>query len=210
MERLICLVMGYGFGLFQTGYLYGKYKHMDIRQHGSGNAGATNTLRVMGPKAGLIVFLGDFFKTVAAMILARTLFGNSSCGGDLLALYAGLGATLGHNFPFYLNFKGGKGVACMAGIVTALDLRIMLVCLAVFAGTVAATRYVSLGSILVAVVFFVLTLFFKNTGRFDVPAELGTEFLLVAAVLSLMILWRHRANIGRLLHGTENKIGSKK
>ena len=117
MERLICIVIGYIFGLIQSGYLYGKANHMDIRQYGSGNAGSTNVLRVMGKKAGAIVFLGDFFKAVLAMAVCRLLFkGNADV--DLLALYAGLGVTLGHNFPFYLKFKGGKGIACMAGIMT--------------------------------------------------------------------------------------------
>ena len=121
MERLICIVIGYIFGLIQSGYLYGKANHMDIRQYGSGNAGSTNVLRVMGKKAGAIVFLGDFFKAVFAMAVCRLLFkGNADV--DLLALYAGLGVTLGHNFPFYLKFKGGKGIACMAGIMTAMDL----------------------------------------------------------------------------------------
>ena len=101
MERLICIVIGYIFGLIQSGYLYGKANHMDIRQYGSGNAGSTNVLRVMGKKAGAIVFLGDFFKAVFAMAVCRLLFkGNADV--DLLALYAGLGVTLGHNFPFYL------------------------------------------------------------------------------------------------------------
>ena len=104
MERLICIVIGYIFGLIQSGYLYGKANHMDIRQYGSGNAGSTNVLRVMGKKAGAIVFLGDFFKAVLAMAVCRLLFkGNEEV--DLLALYAGLGVTLGHNFPFYLKFK---------------------------------------------------------------------------------------------------------
>lgn len=108
MERLICVAIGYAFGLIQSGYLYGRINHIDIRQHGSGNAGSTNVLRVMGTKAGAVVFLGDFFKAVAAICLVRVLFASGSDSVDLLALYAGLGVTLGHNFPFYLRFKGGR------------------------------------------------------------------------------------------------------
>ena len=130
MERFLCVGIGYLFGLLQSGYLYGKSRQMDIRQYGSGNAGSTNVLRVMGKKAALIVFLGDFFKAVAAMGLVRVLFAGNG-GPDMLALYAGLGVTLGHNFPFYLHFKGGKGIACMAGIMTAMDVRITLTCLVV-------------------------------------------------------------------------------
>ncbi|MBD9156739.1 MAG: glycerol-3-phosphate acyltransferase, partial [Lachnospiraceae bacterium] len=93
MIRLACVAIGYVFGLFQTGYIYGELKGTDIRQHGSGNAGATNALRTLGWKAGLITLLGDCFKCVFAV---------------LLGMYAALGVILGHNFPFYLKFKGGK------------------------------------------------------------------------------------------------------
>ena len=107
MIRVVCVLIGYIFGLFQTSYIYGKMKGIDIRKHGSGNAGTTNTLRVMGKKAGAIVLLCDIMKTGLAMTLVRFLFKNTY--GDilpLLALYTGAGAILGHNFPFYLHFKG--------------------------------------------------------------------------------------------------------
>ena len=116
MERLICIVIGYLFGLVQTGYIYGKIKHIDIRKHGSGNAGATNALRTLGWKAGTITFLGDCLKCVLAVIFVRVIFSQSAYV-ELLAMYSGLGAVLGHNFPFYLNFKGGKGMASTAGLI---------------------------------------------------------------------------------------------
>ena len=148
MERILCLLTGYVFGLFQTGYLYGKMHHIDIRQYGSGNSGTTNALRVMGKKAGLLVFMGDFLKTVFACLLVRLVMkGDPSV--DLYVLYAGLGVVLGHNFPFYLHFKGGKGIASMAGILVSMDWRVTLVCASLFLGAVILTRYVSLGSILV-------------------------------------------------------------
>ena len=110
MERLICLAIGYVCGLFQTGYLVGRMSHVDIRKKGSGNAGTTNALRVLGWKAGLMTFAGDVIKCVAAFLIVRFMYqGNDSL--PLLALYAGAGVTLGHNFPFYMNFKGGKGIA---------------------------------------------------------------------------------------------------
>ena len=185
MERLICVAIGYAFGLIQSGYLYGRINHIDIRQHGSGNAGSTNVLRVMGTKAGAVVFLGDFFKAVAAICLVRVLFASGSDSVDLLALYAGLGVTLGHNFPFYLRFKGGKGIACMAGIMTAMDFRITLTCFVVFAVVVAV-------------------------GSYRVAALSLPEFYILGGVLMGMAVWRHRANIGRLLSGTENKLGASK
>lgn len=207
MERLISLVIGYAFGLIQSGYLYGRFKRVDIRQHGSGNAGSTNVLRVMGKKAALIVFLCDFFKAVIAMLLVRLLFKNSA-DADLFSLYAGLGVTLGHNFPVYLHFKGGKGIAAMAGIMTAMDLRITLICFVVFTGSVLLTRYVSLGSILVSIAFFISLLVFEQMGSYSVAAPQRPEFYLLGAVLMCMAVWRHRANIRRLLSGTENKLGA--
>ena len=198
MERLICVAIGYAFGLIQSGYLYGRINHIDIRQHGSGNAGSTNVLRVMGTKAGAVVFLGDFFKAVAAICLVRVLFASGSDSVDLLALYAGLGVTLGHNFPFYLRFKGGKGIACMAGIMTAMDFRITLTC------------FVSLGSILVSITFFAELIIFGRMGSYRVAALSLPEFYILGGVLMGMAVWRHRANIGRLLSGTENKLGASK
>ena len=212
MERLVCLGIGYAFGLIQSGYLYGRSKGLDIRQYGSGNAGSTNVLRVMGKKAGAIVFFGDFFKAVFAMALAQLLFGrgDGAVNSSLWALYAGLGVTLGHNFPFYLKFRGGKGIACMAGILTFMDFRIMLTCLVVFGVTVSITRYVSLGSILVAVIFFAELVIFGSQGSYRVAEGCFPEFCVLGGILMVMAIWRHRANIKRLLTGTENKLGASK
>lgn len=209
MERVIALVIGYAFGLIQTGYLYGRFKHMDIRQHGSGNAGSTNVLRVMGKKAALMVFLGDYLKAVIAMCLVRLIFRNSA-SPDLLSLYAGLGVTLGHNYPCYLHFKGGKGIASLAGIMTAMDLRVTLVCFIFFTVSVFVTRYVSLGSVLVSVSFFVSLVVFEQMGSYRVALSSRPEFYILGAVLMCLALWRHRANIKRLLSGTESKLGASK
>ena len=210
MLRILCLAIGYVFGLFQTGYLYGKLHKIDIRNYGSGNAGTTNALRVLGKKAGLIVFLGDFFKTVFACLLVRILFkGNPSL--DMYVLYAGVGVILGHNFPCYLHFKGGMGIASTAGILVAMDWRITLVCAVIFLASVILTRYVSLGSILVVVAFLAQIIFYGLGGSYQVAPENMTEFFCVAAFVTLMAIWRHRANIKRLLSGTENKLwGNKK
>ena len=166
MERVICLALGYVFGLFQTGYLYSKAHHMDIRNYGSGNSGSTNVLRVMGVKAGFIVFLGDFSKTVLACLLTRKLFGVQTDMMYVFLLYTGFGVVLGHNFPFYMGFKGGKGIAASAGLLAATDWRVMLVCLIVFVAVVAITRYVSLGSILVMILFFAGMVFFGSRGDY--------------------------------------------
>ncbi|MBR9943050.1 glycerol-3-phosphate 1-O-acyltransferase PlsY [Clostridiaceae bacterium Marseille-Q3526] len=212
MERLICLGIGYAFGLIQSGYLYGRSKGLDIRQYGSGNAGSTNVLRVMGAKAGAAVFLGDFFKAVFAMGAAQFLFGHGdgAANSALWAMYAGVGVTLGHNFPFYLHFRGGKGIACLAGILSTMDLRIMVSCMLVFGLAVGITRYVSLGSILVSLVFLAELIFFGSQGSYQVTEACFPEFCILGAFLTFMAIWRHRANIKRLLSGTENKLGAKK
>ncbi len=210
MDRVLCLVMGYVFGLFQTGYLYGKINHIDIRNYGSGNSGTTNALRVLGKKAGLIVFAGDFLKTVFACLAARLIF-QESPDTDLYVLYAGLGVVLGHNFPCYLKFKGGKGIASMAGILVSMDWRVTLVCAALFLGAVIITRYVSLGSILVVISFFIQMLIYGTRGDYRVSGERLMEFFAVSFVLMAMAIWRHKTNIKRLLSGTENKLwGGKK
>ena len=210
MERVISLLIGYVFGLLQSGYLYGKFvKNTDIRQHGSGNAGSTNILRVFGVKSALIVFLGDFFKAVVAMFIARKLFGGTG-NGDLYALYAGLGVTLGHDFPFYMNFKGGKGIASMAGILTAMGLRSTAVCLLIFVAVVYLTRFVSLGSILVSIAFGVMNIYFCWKGYYNVLPGNCPEVYAITLFLTGLAIQRHHANIGRLLSGTENKISFSK
>lgn len=214
MERGICLILGYVCGLLQTGYLYGKLHGIDIRQYGSGNSGTTNALRVLGKKAGLIVFIGDAFKALIPCLLVRFFCMRSpDLQGEayLLVLYLGFGVILGHNFPFYMHFKGGKGIAATAGVLASLDWRLTLICAAVFLGAVLTTRYVSLGSILVAIVFFVVNVFFSWKGDYHLssPAVVA-EFCVVAGAVSVMAIWRHKANIKRLLAGNENKLWGKK
>lgn len=210
MERIICLVMGYVFGLFQTGYLYGKAKGIDIRQHGSGNSGSTNALRVMGVKAGAIVFFGDFLKTVIPCFLVRILFAAKPEYIYALILYTGFGVILGHNFPFYLKFKGGKGIAATAGIMFSLDWRLTALCLVSFVLIVAVTRYVSLGSLVVSTIFLIWNVVMGQMGSYGLSAASRPEFYAVSAVIAAMAFWRHRANIVRLAQGRENKIGAKK
>ena len=210
MERIICLVMGYCFGLFQTGYLYSKKHNVDIKKEGSGNSGSTNVLRVMGVKAGLIVFLGDAGKTILACLAVRLLSGGQPDMVNLYVLYGALGAILGHNYPFYMQFNGGKGIACTAGLLASIDWRLMLICLLVFAVIVAITRYVSLGSLVVVSIFVAWMVVFGQMGEYGVRQGARLEFYGVAAVIAALAFVRHRANLNRLLHGTENKIGVKK
>ena len=210
MERIICLVLGYCFGLFQTGYLYSKRHHVDIRSEGSGNSGSTNVLRVMGVKAGAIVFAGDSMKSILACVVVRFLFKNQPDMVNLLVMYTALGVILGHNYPFYMQFKGGKGIACTAGLLAAIDWRLTLVCLVVFVVIVTLTRYVSLGSLVVVSILLIWMIVFGQMGDYGVRKSLLPEFYGVTAIITGMAYLRHRANIVRLIHGNENKIGSKK
>ena len=206
MERLICLAIGYGFGLLQTGYLYGRAKGIDIRDHGSGNAGTTNALRTLGKKAGLITFLGDAFKCVFAVLLVWALFHNSHADVmPLLKIYTGAGVVLGHNFPFYMKFRGGKGIAATAGMLLSFDWYIVGFALVTFLAAFLLTNYVSLGSLLVYAGFMIELVVMGQMGYFGVEQSVLCEMYGIAAVLTIMAFYKHRSNIGRLLHGTENK-----
>ena len=209
MLRILLLIIGYFIGNIETGYIFGKLNKMDIRNYGSGNAGATNTLRVLGPKAGLIVFFGDFCKSLIPCLVVRYIFRDNVSLSYVYMLYIGLGVVLGHNFPFYLGFKGGKGVAATAGIIMALDYRIAFVCLAVFILIVAITRYVSLASIVVMIIFIGMSHMLVKTSYGFTDGSSPMEFRLLIVIIGFLSIFMHRANIKRLLNGTENKIGKK-
>ena len=208
--RLAAVAIGYVFGLFQTGYLYGKTQGVDIRQHGSGNSGATNTLRTLGKKAGAIAFFGDLMKAILPVLLVKFLFKDTFDGDiKLLEMYAGFGAVLGHNFPFYMKFKGGKGIASTGGVAIAVCPLTVPLCLGTFIICIKKTRYVSLGSILMAILFFGQVVLFNAYGLLGISQEAILEFNILTFVFSALAIYRHRANIVRLLNGTENKLGEK-
>ena len=204
MERIICLVIGYVFGLFQTAYFYGKAHGIDIRQHGSGNSGTTNALRVLGTKAGLIVFAGDCIKCILVVIVTRLIFGASDII-YLLCIYAATGAILGHNFPFYMNFKGGKGIAATAGLILSIHPYFIPMGVLLFFGTFLVTHYVSLGSLLVYAGLMIEIVIVGQSGIFGLSQVQLYEMYAVVAFLTVMAYWRHRENIVRLLRGNERK-----
>ncbi len=206
MERAICLVIGYVFGLLQTAYLYGKLHGIDIRNYGSGNAGTTNTLRTLGTKAGLIVLLGDIMKCILAIVLTNLLFRNSHADEIyLLKIYAAAGAILGHNFPFYLHFKGGKGIAATAGMILSFHPYLIPMGVLLFFGTFFTTHYVSLGSLLVYAGFMTELVVLGQLGIFGMPQAALNEMYVVAGFLTVMAYYKHKDNIKRLLDGTERK-----
>lgn len=210
MFRLWCVLIGYAFGLIQTAFILGKLNGIDIREHGSGNAGTTNTLRVLGTKAGLIVFAGDLIKCILAVVCCSLIF--KGILGDsyteyryLIKLYAAAGAILGHNFPFYLNFKGGKGIASTAGLILSFSAWCSLVGAVMFFGCFLTTHYVSLGSLMLYLGFFIQMVIMGQLGLFGASQPVLLEMYGVTFFLLLMAFWRHRENIKRLLTGTERK-----
>ena len=213
LARFVCLVCGYLFGIIQTAYIYGRLHGIDIRQHGSGNSGTTNALRVLGKKAGLIVFLGDLLKGVVACSITHIILDMINLPGVsdnkyLFVLYMGFGVVLGHNFPFYMQFKGGKGIAATSGMIIGLwDWRLIVILLAVFIISVAVTKYVSVGSILIMSGFFILYTIFAIMGDYNFAERAKLiESIVVAGVIAGLAIFRHRANIKRLIAGTENKL----
>ena len=185
------------------------FSHQDIRECGSGNAGMTNVLRTLGKGPAALTLIGDFSKGILAVVLGRLLFtyvGNVSSEYVMVGAYlAGFCAILGHLFPVYFGFRGGKGILTSAGVILVLDPPVLVAILAVFLIVVAFTRIVSLGSISAAVCAPIFTYIFHTIqGR---PAMVDTLCILAIAVL---VIFMHRANIKRLINGTENRFGSKK
>ncbi|MEE0409789.1 MAG: glycerol-3-phosphate 1-O-acyltransferase PlsY [Clostridia bacterium] len=175
----------------------------DIRESGSGNAGATNMLRTMGKKYAIITLVIDILKGVVALLLAMLAI---KFGAYAVSMYiAGVAVVVGHNFPVFFGFKGGKGVATSLGVILLLDWKIGLITLVIALAIMAVSKYVSLGSVMAALVFVIIQIVVMiATDSFDI-----TRFICVVILGGLLII-RHRANIKRLLNGTENKLGSKK
>lgn len=202
---LITAVIAYLIGSVSTAILVGKaVSGDDIRERGSGNAGATNALRVYGKAAAAAVTLGDCLKSAAACGAALLLARFTSLGWEnhSPAIYAaGIGAALGHNFPVYFKFKGGKGVLVSITALMFADWKIALAALVIAIAIMAVTRYVSLGSVLGAIIVIILALIFKTDDK---------AYICFAVIMAALTIIRHRTNIVRLLKGTESKLGSKK
>ena len=213
IERLICLlslVIGYGFGLLQMAHIYSKSKNVNIREKGSGNPGTTNMFRVMGIKAGVITFIGDCLKAVAAVFFTRLIF-ITICGFHIdvtaLALYAGFGCILGHDFPFYFKFRGGKGMATTAALIICLgNWQMILIGIAIFFGIVLVTRYVSLGSMVTVVCAAIEFIIFTQTGWFRVDRAWLPDCYIIMILIAAILVYQHRKNIRRLMDHNETKF----
>ena len=203
LSLLATVGLAYLVGAVPFGLILGRaLRGVDLREHGSGNLGATNALRVLGVPLGLTVLALDFAKGCLPT-LAAEFHPATANGPGWSALAAGLAAVLGHVFPIYLGFRGGKGVATGAGVLAALAPLATAIAAVVFALTVAATRYVSLGSILAALALPITLAVTSGPAALDerLPA------LLAASSIAVLVLARHRENVTRLLRGTENKLG---
>lgn len=202
---MIIMAAAYLIGSISTAIIAGKIiAGDDIRTHGSGNAGATNALRTYGKKAALFVVLGDGMKAVFAILIGMLiayLIPLSENQRDLAVYSAGIGVVLGHNFPLYFHFHGGKGVLVSAVAILFADWKIGLAVLIFAILVMAVTKYVSLGSILGGAALLAMALIF----RFGDWWYIG-----FSAVLAALVIVMHHANIGRLLAGTESKLGQKK
>jgi len=206
MIWLVIVILCYLIGSFPSGYLVGKSQGIDIRQHGSGNIGATNVLRVMGKKWGYLVFFCDSLKGFIAVKTGVWLA--ASAGGDttLAGVLAGIFCIIGHNYTVWLHFRGGKGIATSIGVLLAIvPIVIVLVILIVWVAVFFVWKYVSLASICAALSLpvAVLALFpFVGHGNYWV-------LLVFSLIVAALAVWRHRSNIDRLLHGKENRFGTK-
>lgn len=191
----IVFLAAYLIGSVPFGYILAKMlRNTDIRSHGSGNIGATNVLRVIGWKAAMPVFIMDMLKGLAAVLLAKSV-------SDLPTVYLGAGmlAMVGHSFPIFLGFKGGKAVATAIGVLAAISVPVLLVFIILAGLIVAVTRYMSLGSITGTVALPLLFWFFGY----------DSYHIIFGVALALLVTIRHHTNIGRLLKGTESKVGQK-
>ena len=205
--RVVSLLIGYIFGMFVSGFFLGKFKHVDLREKGSGNVGATNTARVLGLKYGAITLLCDCLKPVLASLVVWLIFGRAYAGHiRLLILYASFGAVLGHDFPAFMKFKGGKGVAASVGLILLCIPQAFPICAVLFFSAVGITRYVSLGSILAAVGFGGQAIVMGYLGWLSYPAGNVGEAVVRAEIISVLVIILHRSNIARLKNGTENKF----
>ena len=197
VKAILILIISYLLGSINTSIIVGKIKSgEDIRKFGSGNAGATNTLRTFGKSAAVLVVLGDVLKTVISIIIAKLIWSEN------LAVYiSGIGVILGHNFPIFFGFKGGKGIVVSATASLFADWRVGLVIIIISLLIMIITKYVSLGSVIGACLIIVFGLIFRG---------IDIEFLVFSIIVGGLAIIMHKKNIVRLIKGTENKLSFSK
>ena len=212
MEYIIIAIIAYLIGSINFSILISKKKAgYDIRQKGSGNAGTTNMLRNLGKKYAAITLICDVLKGVVAIgiaIIVGNILGDTNKA--LLVQIAGVAVVIGHTFPIFFGFKGGKGVATSLGILLMTNWQLGLICLVFALVLMALTRVVSMGSIAAAILYPVLTLFVGGGHYIVESTGLGNGYFIYSVILAIIVIFNHRENIKRILSGTENKIFQKK
>ncbi len=206
---IITIVSAYLLGSINTSIILSKAKRNDIRTHGSGNAGATNVLRVMGKAAAALVVIGDALKAFVAVAVSGLVayYCNITAPDSLILKYiAVIFVVIGHDFPVFFGFRGGKGIVTSVAIIFALDWRLGIMVLGTGVLCIVLTRFVSLGSLVGCVIFPL----FCIAKYMDVPFSYETLIIIPAAFLGILGAWRHKSNIEKLVSGTERKIGEKK
>lgn len=197
MTTVISILVAYFLGAISFSIIFTKsIKKVDIRDYGSGNAGATNTMRVLGKGPAILVLLLDVIKGIVPILLARYLFHLP----DWAVALTGLAAIVGHIWPIYYGFKGGKGVATTIGVFAVIHFIPTLIAGIITIIVIAVTRYVSLGSLILILLTPILSYFFGAK----------SSFIIIGLIIFVISAYKHRANIGRLMKGNENKLGSKK
>ena len=196
------LISGYLLGSISTGILISSRAGVNIREEGSKNTGASNVLRVLGISRGAVTFLGDALKAAIACLIGSLLLPDATCGIERLGMMVGgVAAILGHNWPVFYGFKGGKGIASSTAVLLFIDPLFGGIAIAVFVVVLLVTKYISVSSMLLLFTFFVLTCVFHSNQWFA---------CVVAGILLVLGIYRHKGNIQRLRAGNENKIGRKK
>ena len=200
---IIVSIIAYLLGSISFSIIFSKkFAGFDVREKGSGNAGTTNVLRTVGKKAAILTLICDCLKGVLAVLIAFIASKiMKNLDGSLLVQLAGIFVVLGHTFPVFFKFKGGKGVATALGVLITLNWKIGLICLIFALIIIAFTKMVSVGSLLAAVLYPILTIFM---------GEVSFVPVLISILIALLVIFNHRENIKRIKNGTENKISFKK
>lgn len=205
---IVMAIIAYAIGSINFSVLISrKMAGFDVREKGSGNAGSTNVLRTVGKKAAAITLVCDILKGIVAVLIAL-LIGKfaKNCSGAILVEISALAVVLGHTFPIFFEFRGGKGVATSLGLILIINWKIGLICLVFALALMAITRMVSLGSISASVLFAVLTIFIRDS----YIVEYEISYIIFGILLAAFVIFNHRSNLKRIIAGTENKLSFSK
>lgn len=208
---IIMAIIAYAIGSINFSVIISKkMAGFDVREKGSGNAGSTNVLRTVGKKAAIITLICDILKGVISVLIALLVgkIAGESANSAIVVELAALAVVIGHTFPIFFGFRGGKGVATSLGVILIVNWKIGLICLVFALALMALTRMVSLGSISASVLFAVLTMFIRDS--YIGGIDFDFSFIIFGILLAALVIFNHRSNLKRIINGTENKLSFKK